>query len=79
MKPLTQHMNRSLFYKASMLTLSITALVSLLPSSRAQQINPYEGFKVPPLEISSETPYDYKFVLVSPHRAHLMSLKNSLS
>ncbi|NER78813.1 MAG: haloalkane dehalogenase [Leptolyngbya sp. SIO1D8] len=64
MNTLTRRANRSLFYKASTIALSMAALVSLLPSSRAQEVNPYEGFKVPPLEISSETPYDYKFVEV---------------
>jgi haloalkane dehalogenase len=43
--------------------LLLTALASLFVSSAfAQEVNPYEGFKVPPPEISSEMPYDHKYI-----------------
>lgn len=39
-----------------------TASLVLATGAQAQEANPYEGFKVPPLEISSEFPYEHEFV-----------------
>ena len=40
----------------------IASLVATGNGALAQSENPYEGFKVPPLEVSSEFPYEHKFV-----------------
>lgn len=37
-------------------------IASMVTPALAQDANPYEGFKVPPLEVPSEMPYEYKFV-----------------
>lgn len=47
----------------SALTTAVTAAFMLLPAvSLSQAATPYDGFKVPPAEISSEFPYQHKFV-----------------
>jgi len=37
-------------------------LTAMAMSASAQESNPYEGFKVPPLEISSKTKYTHKYI-----------------
>jgi len=46
-------------YIAPLAALLATAIAA---PTVAQDANGYEGFKVPPLEVSSEMPYDYEFV-----------------
>jgi len=47
----------------SVLTTAVTAAFILLPAvSLSQAATLYDGFKVPPAEISSEFPYQHKFV-----------------
>ncbi|MCP4383991.1 MAG: haloalkane dehalogenase [Hyphomicrobiales bacterium] len=44
-------------------TMFLAAAVTVLASpALAQDANPYEGFKVPPLAVSSEMPYEHKFI-----------------
>lgn len=38
------------------------AMAASTAPALAQDANPYEGFKVPPLEVSSEMPYAHKFI-----------------
>ena len=46
-------------------TAAVAAAIILLPlASLAQDASPYEGFKMPPMEISSEFPYEHKFVTI---------------
>lgn len=41
----------------------IAASIAILPLvTFAQEANPYAGFKVPPMEISSEFPYEHQFI-----------------
>lgn len=48
----------------SKIKLSVAAIAIALSSTsiQAQESNPYEGYKVPPLEVSSEFPYQHKYV-----------------
>ncbi|WP_424972858.1 haloalkane dehalogenase [Dinoroseobacter sp. S76] len=48
---------------SSFLTSAAAEAFVILPLvSFAQDANPYGGFKVPPLQVSSEFPYDHKFI-----------------
>lgn len=49
----------------SKLKLQVVAIIAIAlwsTSIQAQDTNPYQGFKVPPMEISSKFPYTHKFV-----------------
>ena len=50
--------------KISLLLLLNTILLITGQGAFAQEADPYSGFKVPPLEISSEFPYEHKYVSV---------------
>lgn len=50
-------------FSTSLITTVAAAAITVMPlSSFAQDANAYDGFKVPPLEVSSEFPYEHKFV-----------------
>ena len=42
--------------------LGVLVTTALVTPAAAQDANPYEGFKVPPLEVSSQMPYEHQFV-----------------
>lgn len=49
----------------ALLTSAAAAAIAVLPlMSVAQDANPYEGFKIPPMQVSSEFPYGHRFVEV---------------
>lgn len=43
-------------------SLGAMMLTAMVTPAAAQEANPYEGFKVPPLEVSSVMPYEYRFI-----------------
>ena len=42
--------------------LGVLVTTAMVAPVSAQEANPYEGFRVPPLEVSSEMPYEHQFI-----------------
>ena len=42
--------------------LGVLVTTAMVTPATAQETDPYEGFKVPPLEVSSEMPYEHQFI-----------------
>ena len=54
-------MLRYILKKSVVAAVVITILTTTI---QAQEANPYDGFKVPPLEVSSEFKYEHKFTSI---------------